>query len=87
MTSDSVLSAGVVAMTNVCNLVRVRALFHYSDLHVMAARVRRGKPEERTLRRHINHSSVELKGEKRVFSDYWSTNVEGKNICRSQLQQ
>lgn len=33
MTGDSMLNAGVVAMTNVCNLVRVRTLFHYSDLH------------------------------------------------------
>lgn len=32
-TSDSILNAGVVAMTNVCNLVRVTTLFHYSDLH------------------------------------------------------
>lgn len=42
MTSDSILSAGVVAMTNVCNLVRVGAWFHYSDLRVLAARVRAG---------------------------------------------
>lgn len=41
MTADSILSAGVVAMTNVCYLLRVRVSLHYSHLHVLAACVRR----------------------------------------------
>lgn len=59
-------------MTNVCNLVRVRTLFHYSDLH--CTREVGGV----TLLRHINRT-LSLRGkQKRVFSDYWSTNSEGE---------